>query len=300
MNATLEAPGPRVAVVTGASRGIGRAVALALAAEGVHIVALARTQGGLEELDDAIRAARRGAENSATLVPCDLQAIMRRSTGSARRCFGVGAVSTFSSATPALLGPLSPLHHVDPKPWDDVMSVNVTANWRLVRALDPLLRPIEGRPRGFRHVGRRRAERTFAPIGAPTPPRKPRSTPSPEPMRPRPSTTFEGPRHARQSGRVADRMRAAAMPGEDPLTLRTPEESGAEDRRALLHPPGARPASSMIFRPIAVELLGSAVSALHSHQRLRERNPAGRPIFACALAGALAYKRATSRRPAGG
>ena len=73
MNATLEALGPRVAVVTGASRGIGRAVALALAAEGVHIVALARTQGGLEELDDAIRAARRGAENSATLVPLDLK-----------------------------------------------------------------------------------------------------------------------------------------------------------------------------------------------------------------------------------
>src|ERR1700689_3968049 len=72
MNATLEDLGPPVAVVPGASRGIGRAVALALAAEGVHIVALARTQGGLEELDDAIRAGRRGAENSATLVPCDL------------------------------------------------------------------------------------------------------------------------------------------------------------------------------------------------------------------------------------
>src|SRR5271169_3504126 len=73
MSSTIEALETRIAVVTGASRGIGRAVALALAASGAHVVALARTQGALEELDDAIRALRPGAENSATLVPCDIK-----------------------------------------------------------------------------------------------------------------------------------------------------------------------------------------------------------------------------------
>src|ERR1700679_1266215 len=138
MNVTLDAE-PRVALVTGASRGIGRAVALALAAQGVHIVALARTQGGLEELDDAIRAARPGVENSATLVPCDIKdyaAIDRLGEALFRRWGRLDVLV----GNAGVLGPLSPLHHVDPKQWEDVMSVNVTANWRLIRALDPLLR----------------------------------------------------------------------------------------------------------------------------------------------------------------
>jgi len=128
----------RVALVTGASRGIGRAMALELAKDGCHVVALARTQGALEELDDALRAANPAAE-PATLVPLDLadgaaidglgEAIFRR--------FGLLDVLVGAAG---VLGGLSPLSHIDPARWDNVLTVNLTANWRLIRALDPLLR----------------------------------------------------------------------------------------------------------------------------------------------------------------
>jgi NAD(P)-dependent dehydrogenase (short-subunit alcohol dehydrogenase family) len=133
------APGGRVALVTGASRGIGRAAALALAASGVHVVAAARTQGALEELDDAIRVLRPGGEDAATLVPCDLRdhaAIDRLGEALFRRWGRLDALVAAAGA----LGPLTPLHHVSPEQWDATLSVNLTANWRLIRALDPLLR----------------------------------------------------------------------------------------------------------------------------------------------------------------
>ena len=100
----------RVALVTGASRGIGRAVALALAASGVHIIALARTQGALEELDDEIRALRQGAQSPTTLVPCDLRdyaAIDRLGEAIFKRWGRLDALI----GNAGLLGPLSPLHH---------------------------------------------------------------------------------------------------------------------------------------------------------------------------------------------
>src|SRR5271167_5225705 len=130
---------PRIALVTGASRGIGRAAALALAASGAHVVALARTQGGLEELDDELRALRPAEPDATTLVPMDLRdfaAIDRLGEALYRRW---GRLDAFVGNAGAL-GVLSPLHHVDPKEWEDVMAVNVTANWRLIRSLDPLLR----------------------------------------------------------------------------------------------------------------------------------------------------------------
>src|SRR5262245_621086 len=125
----------RIALVTGASRGIGFAIAKALAAEGAHVVALARTVGGLEELDDAIRV----AGGTATLVPADLKdypALDR---------LGAALFERFSRldiliGNGGILGKLTPLAHVDPKLWDEVMAVNVTANWRLIRSLDLLLR----------------------------------------------------------------------------------------------------------------------------------------------------------------
>lgn len=125
----------RVTVVTGASRGIGYASALALAKAGSHVIALARTQGGLEDLDDAIKTA--GAD--ATLVPIDLKSpdsldqlasIILERWGRLDGLFG----------NAGLLGEIMPAPQISPKTFDDVMAVNMTANYRLIRALDPLLR----------------------------------------------------------------------------------------------------------------------------------------------------------------
>ena len=125
----------RVAVVTGASRGIGYHAAKALAAEGAHVIAIARTVGGLEELDDEIRS----AGGQATLVPVDLtdfDAIDRLGAAIYERWKKLDVLI----ANAGILGGLSPLGHVKPKTWDKVMAMNVTANWRLLRSLDPLLR----------------------------------------------------------------------------------------------------------------------------------------------------------------
>ena len=124
----------RIALVTGASRGIGYAVALTLAKAGAHIVALARTVGGLEELDDAIRA----AGGSATLVPLDLKdyAGIDRLALALHERFGRLDVLVGNAG---ILGPLSPLGHVEARAWEEVMAVNVTANWRLLCAMDRLL-----------------------------------------------------------------------------------------------------------------------------------------------------------------
>ncbi|HSI42201.1 MAG TPA: SDR family NAD(P)-dependent oxidoreductase [Xanthobacteraceae bacterium] len=125
----------RVALVTGATRGIGRATALALAGAGAHVIALGRTSGALEELDDAIKA----VGSSATLVPVDVKdgPGIDRLGGAIFERFGVLDVFV---ANAGVLGPMTPLAHIEPKEWDDTIAANLTANWRLVRSLDPLLR----------------------------------------------------------------------------------------------------------------------------------------------------------------
>src|SRR5437870_7494589 len=125
----------RIALVTGASRGIGYATALALARAGAHVVAVARTVGGLEELDDAIRA----DGGAATLVPLDLkdhEGIARLGAALTERYRRLDVLV----GNAGILGPLSPLGHVEPKAWDDVIAVNVTANWHLIRTFDLLLK----------------------------------------------------------------------------------------------------------------------------------------------------------------
>lgn len=126
----------RIALVTGASRGLGAAVARRFAAEGAHLILVARTQGGLEELDDAIRAAG-GAPP--TLLPLDLRDVDKIDQMGAAIHQRFGRLDVLVGNA-AVLGTLSPLGHFEPKVWDEVMAVNFTANWRLLRSLDPLLR----------------------------------------------------------------------------------------------------------------------------------------------------------------
>jgi NAD(P)-dependent dehydrogenase (short-subunit alcohol dehydrogenase family) len=209
----------RVALVTGASRGIGRAAALALAAQGAHVIAVARTQGALEALDDEIRARHAGA--SATLVPLDLadHDALDRLGASIYERWGRLDVLVGNAA---LLGPLSPLSHISPKIFEQVFAVNVTANWRLIRSLDPLLRAAPAARVAFLTTGAAsRAEaraywglyaaskaaldllaRTYAAETVTTPVKVMLVNP----------------------GKMRTRMRAAALPGEDPTTLPTPEE----------------------------------------------------------------------------
>src|SRR6201992_977177 len=125
----------RIALVTGASRGIGYATARALARQGAHIVAVARTQGGLEELDDEIR--RDGG--SATLVPLsitDSDGLARLGAALHERHGKIDNLVGHAGGA----GPPSPLGHVDLKPWNDVIAVNLTANFQLIRCMEPLLR----------------------------------------------------------------------------------------------------------------------------------------------------------------
>src|SRR5471032_2194033 len=130
-------PGPlsdRIALVTGASRGIGAALALQLAQAGAHVVAVARTVGGLEELDDRIKA----EGGSATLVPLDMRdvdgiALLALALNERYQRLDVLICNAGTLATP------SPLGHIEPKIWDDVMAINVTANWQLIQTFDALL-----------------------------------------------------------------------------------------------------------------------------------------------------------------
>jgi NAD(P)-dependent dehydrogenase (short-subunit alcohol dehydrogenase family) len=204
----------KIALVTGASRGIGYATAIALAKAGAHVVAAARTVGGLEELDDAIKA----EGGSATLVPLD----MKDSDGIARLALALneryGRLDILIGNA-GIHGPSSPLDHVEPKAWDDVFTVNVTANWQLIRCFDPLLKrsaagrvvfvtsgvALDGRayrgPYGISKAALNALARTYASETANSNVRVNLFAPGP----------------------TRTRMRALVMPGEDPMTLPAPE-----------------------------------------------------------------------------
>ena len=125
----------RIALITGASRGLGAAIAKRYAVEGAHLVLVARTVGGLEETDDAVKAA--GGE--ATLVPLDLTQFVAIDElgGRLHERFGKLDILVGNAAA---LGVLSPIGHIEPEVWDETFKINVTANYRLIRSFDPLLR----------------------------------------------------------------------------------------------------------------------------------------------------------------
>jgi len=206
---------PRIALVTGASRGIGRALALELAREGAHVVALARTQGALEELDDEIVA----LGGQATLVPCDItdfDALDRLGAALFERW---GKLDVFVGNA-GVLGVLSPLAHVDVKDWNRVMAVNVTANWRLIRSLDPLLRASgAGRVVFVTSSAAYKATPYWGPYAVSKSALETLArTYAAEVKNERVTVMIANP------GRMRTRMRAQAMPGEDPTTLPTPED----------------------------------------------------------------------------
>lgn len=206
----------RIALVTGASRGIGRATALALARAGAHVVALARTVGGLEELDDEIRQ----AGSSATLVPLDIRDFpaLDRLGASLHERFKKLDVLVGNAGQ---LGAVSPLGHIEPKTWDDVIAVNLTANWRLIRSLDPLLRLSDAGRAVFITTGGTRAPRAYWGLYT-------ASKAALEVLaRTYAAETLTTPLKVNlfNPGPIRTRMRAKAMPGEDPMTLDTPEQA---------------------------------------------------------------------------
>jgi len=137
-NSALGRLAGRIALITGASRGIGAAVAERFAREGAHLVLTGRTVGGLEETDDRVRA----VGGSATLVPFDLRDFIKIDELAAALYERYGRLDILV-ANAGEFGAFSPLGHIDPALWGEVIDLNLTANWRLIRVMDPLLRVAE-------------------------------------------------------------------------------------------------------------------------------------------------------------
>ncbi|MCX7341534.1 MAG: SDR family NAD(P)-dependent oxidoreductase [Hyphomicrobiales bacterium] len=225
----------RVALVTGASRGIGRAVSLELARQGAHVVALARTQGALEELDDEIR----DLGGTATLVPLsltDFEALDRLGEAITARWGKLDILL----GNAGILGPLSPLGHISPAEWQTVLDINVTANWRLIRAMDGLLRLSDAGRAAFVSSGAaHKCTAYWGPYAVSKAAVEALArTYAAETLKTAVKVMLVNP------GPLRTRMRAEAMPGENPLLLRTPEEIAPEIIR-LLSPDWVR--SGLIF-----------------------------------------------------
>ncbi|MBN9071407.1 MAG: SDR family NAD(P)-dependent oxidoreductase [Rhizobiales bacterium] len=206
----------RIALVTGASRGIGYFVAKFLAEAGAHVIAVARTVGGLEELDDEIKA----AGGSATLVPLDLTDMegIDRLGGAIHERWGKLDVMV---ANAAVLGTISPIGHVEAKTFERVIAVNVTSVWRLIRSVDPLLRLSDaGRGIVVTSSLAHSARAFWAPYAA--------SKAAAEALvRSWAEETQNSPLRVNvfDPGRSRTAMRAQAMPGENPETVPHPSEA---------------------------------------------------------------------------
>lgn len=209
----------RIALVTGASRGIGRAAAEALASAGAHVIATARTQGGLEALDDKVLAA---TGERATLVPMDL----RNGDGIdqlGRQIFDRwGRLDILVSAA-GDLGQLTPTGHLEPRTFDRALAVNLTANFRLIRSMEPLLRKSEAGRAIFLTTGRVARPKAFWSAYAA----------SKAGLESLVRCWADEMAHTEVRAVLLDpramrtRMRAAAFPGEDPNDLPPPEAIGA-------------------------------------------------------------------------
>jgi len=237
---TMAALEGRVALITGASRGIGAALALELARLGAQCVLVARTQGGLEEVDDAIRSA---GGKPATLLPFDLQKAEKDID-----MIGPSIVERFGRLdilvhNAGALNKLTPVAHIEPRDWAEVMAVNLTASWRLIRSCDPPLRASDAgravfvtsgrvlRPRaywgmyGASKAGMEHLVMTWAQEVEATPLRVNLVDPD----------------------IVATKMRAAAMPGEDPATIPQPADV-APGIAALCLPSETRHGARVLIR----------------------------------------------------
>ncbi|MGE3064965.1 MAG: SDR family NAD(P)-dependent oxidoreductase [Hyphomicrobiaceae bacterium] len=205
----------RLALVTGATRGIGRAVARELAREGAHLILVGRTTGALEEADDEIRAL--GA--SATLLTLDLRQ-SDKIDGLGPTVYQRWGKLDILVGCAGILGPLSPMAHITTDAWSAVMDINVNANWRLIRTLDPLLRRSD--------AGRA----VFATSGAATSndaywgPYATSKAALDALVRCYAAELVNTPVRANlvSPGPIRTGMRAKAFPGEDPATLKTPED----------------------------------------------------------------------------
>jgi len=208
----------RIAVVTGASRGIGAATAIALARLGAHVVLIARTQGGLEETDDSVRA----AGGAATLLPMDLM----KGDGidplgpTLHQRFGRLDILVHNAG---VLGKLTPVGMIEPKDMNACIAINYAASWRLIRSCGPLLAAsdagravfvtssVASTPRAYwgAYAASKAAMEMLVRVWA--------DETENTPLR---ANIFD-------PGRTATRMRATAFPGEDPRTLPSPAERAA-------------------------------------------------------------------------
>ena len=205
----------KIVLVTGASKGIGRAAAVALGAAGAHVVCVARTVGALEEVDDEIRK----AGGSATLVPFNLKDVAAIDRLGAALFERWGRLDGLL-ANAGVLGVLTPITHLEPKVFAQLLDINITANWRLIRSMDLLLRQSEAGRALFVTSGAARKHTPFWGGYA-------MSKAALESLALTYAAECESTNvrvNLFNPGATRTAMRQKAMPGEDPATLKTPED----------------------------------------------------------------------------